>query len=254
MKRLKDQLAAGQRVFGFNIRLSRTPEAVAIARRCGYDWLFIDMEHSALDLETVQTLCLAGLAAGLSPLVRVPEASWAARVLDIGAGGIIVPHVEDAAQAADVASRCLFAPAGHRSLSGPQFQLGLAALPTPEIMRRANAETVVVVMAESPRAIANAGEIAAVPGVDVVLIGTNDLAAEMGIPGELDDERIEQAYRTVVAACERHGKHAGMGGIYRHDLMQRTLDLGVRFAQGGGDAGFLAAAAQARIDFLRGLR
>lgn len=73
MKRLKDSLAAGHRMFGFNIRISRTAEAVAIARASGFDWLFIDMEHSALNLETVQTLCLAGLAPGLPPLVRVPD-------------------------------------------------------------------------------------------------------------------------------------------------------------------------------------
>jgi 2-keto-3-deoxy-L-rhamnonate aldolase RhmA len=253
LKSLKDGLAAGRCMFSFNIRSARTAEAVAIAKACGYDWLFIDMEHSALDLGTVQTLCLAGLSAGLSPLVRVPEVSWAARVLDIGAGGIIVPHVETAAEAQDVAQRCLFAPAGHRSLSGPQHQLGLAALPTREIMRRANEETVVVVMVESPRAVHNADEIAAVPGVDIVLIGSNDLAAEMGIPGALDDPRIEDAYRTVIAACNRHGKQAGMGGIYNHDLMRRTLGLGIRFAQGGGDTNFLTAGAKARMDFLRSL-
>ncbi len=253
MKALKDAMAAGQRRFGFNIRLARTAETVAVARACGFHWLFIDMEHSALDLETVQTLCLAGLGAGLSPLVRVPEVSWAARVLDIGAGGIVVPHVETVAQAQDVAQRCLFAPLGHRSLSGPLHQLGLAALPAGENMRRANEETVVVVMVESPLGVRNADEIAAVPGVDVIHIGSNDLSAEMGIPGALDDPRIEDAYRTVIAACDRHGKQAGMGGIYNHDLMRRYLGLGIRFAQGGGDSAFLAAGARTRMNFLRGL-
>jgi 2-keto-3-deoxy-L-rhamnonate aldolase RhmA len=132
-------------------------------------------------------------------------------------------------------------------------QLGLAALPAQENMRRANAETVVVVMAESPLGVQNADEIAAVPGVDVILIGSNDLSAEMGIPGALDDPRIEDAYRTVIAACDRHGKQAGMGGIYNHDLMRRYLDLGIRFAQGGGDSSFLTAGATTRMDFLRGL-
>jgi len=176
-----------------------------------------------------------------------------ARVMDIGAGGIIVPHVETAAQAHDVVQRCLFAPMGHRSLAGPMPQLGLAALPTHETMRRANEEAVVVVMVESPLGVQNADAIAAVPGVDVILIGTNDLAAEMGIPGALDDPRIEAAYRTVIAACERHGKQAGMGGIYNHELMRRYLALGIRFAQGGGDTNLLTAGARARMDFLRGL-
>jgi 2-keto-3-deoxy-L-rhamnonate aldolase RhmA len=253
VKRLKDSVAARQRMFGFNIRISRTAEAVAIARASGFDWLFIDMEHSALNLETVQTLCLAGLAAGLPPLVRVPDVTHAARVLDVGAAGIIVPHVETAAEAQAAVERCLFAPAGHRSLSGPLHQLGLADLPLPELMRRANEETVVVVMVESPLGVRNADEIAAVPGVDVILIGSNDLAAEMGIAGALDDPRIEAAYRAVIAACGRHGKHAGMGGIYDHALMQRYLGLGMCFAQGGGDTAFMTAGAKARMAFLRGL-
>ncbi len=253
MKHLKDGLTAGQRMFGFNIRISRTAEAVAIARASGFDWLFIDMEHSALDLETVQALCLAGLASGLAPIVRVPDVTHAARVLDVGAAGIILPHVETAAEAQALVQRSLFAPAGHRSLSGPLHQLGLADLPTPELMRRANEETILVVMVESPLGVRNAEEIAAVPGIDVILIGSNDLAAEMGIAGALDDPRMEAAYRAVIAACARHGKHAGMGGIYNHALMQRYLGLGIRFAQGGGDTAFMTAGAKARMAFLRGL-
>ena len=232
MKTLKDALASGQRRFGFNIRLTRTAETVAIAKACGFHWLFIDMEHSALDLETVQALCLAGLAAGLSPLVRVPEVSWAARVLDIGAGGIIVPHVETAAQARDVAQRCLFAPLGHRSLSGPMHQLGLAALPAQENMRRANAETVVVVMVESPLGVQNADDIAAVPGVDVILIGSNDLSAEMGIPGALDDPRIADILPKLIAdnywstgALDRAGFQAMLDGMQLVGALDKPFDL-----------------------------
>jgi 2-keto-3-deoxy-L-rhamnonate aldolase RhmA len=253
VKSLKDALAAGHRKFGMVIRLARTAETVALARKGGIDWLFIDMEHSALNLETVQTLCLAGLAAGIAPLVRVLDVDWAPRVLDVGAGGIIVPHVEDAAQAQVVAQACLFPPIGNRSLPGSLHQLGLADLPIREHMRRANEETVVVVMLESPHAVANADEIAAVPGVDILLIGSNDLAAGMGIPGELGDPRMEAAYRSVIDACKRHGKQAGMAGIYDHDVMRRYLALGIRFANAGMDTTFLASAAKARVDFLRGL-
>ncbi len=253
MKVLKDHLAAGRRQFSFNIRMTRTAETVALAKSCGYDWLFIDMEHSALDLETVQTLSLAGLAHGIAPLVRIPDESWASRVLDLGASGIILPHVETAAQVQDLVDRCLFAPLGHRSLSGPLPQLGLARMPMAEIMRRGNAETVVVVMIETPLGLANLDAIAAVPGLDVVLMGSNDLAAEMGIPGALGDARIEDAYRQIVAACHRHGKQPGMGGIYDHALMERYLGLGICFAQGGGDSSFMTDAARSRMEFLRGL-
>jgi 2-keto-3-deoxy-L-rhamnonate aldolase RhmA len=253
VKVLKDRLAQGRRQFSFNIRMTRTSEVVALAKACGYDWLFIDMEHSALNLETVQTLSLAGIAHGLSPLVRVPDMSWASRILDVGACGIILPHVETAEQARQLVDCCLFAPLGHRSLSGPLPQLGLARMPMVEIMRCSNEETLVVVMIETPRGLGNVEDIAAVPGIDVVLMGSNDLAAEMGFPGALGDARMEDAYRQIVAACRRHGKQPGMGGVYDHGLMARYLDLGICFAQGGGDSALLADAARSRMEFLRGL-
>jgi 2-keto-3-deoxy-L-rhamnonate aldolase RhmA len=253
MKVLKDSLAAGHRVFSFNIRVSRTAEVVAIAKSCGYDWLFIDMEHSALDLETVQALCLAGLSHGLSPLVRVPDLSWASRVMDVGAGGVILPHVESPEQARELVDRCLFAPVGRRSLSGPLPQLGFEPMATSEIMRRGNEEAVLVVMIETPLGLHNVDAIAAVPGIDVVLIGSNDLAAELGIPGALGDPRIEDAYRRLIAVCRQHAKQPGMAGIYDHELMARYLDLGIGFAQGGGDSAFLTDGARSRMKFLRGL-
>jgi 2-keto-3-deoxy-L-rhamnonate aldolase RhmA len=253
VKSLKDALAAGHRKFGMVIRLARTAETVALARKGGIGWLFIDMEHSALNFETVQTLCLAGLAAGVAPLVRVLDVAWAPRVMDVGAAGIIVPHVEDAAQARAVAQACLYPPLGDRSISGSLFQLGLADLPTDENMRRGNEETVVVVMLESPHAVANADEIAAVPGVDILLIGSNDLAKGLGIPGKLGDPRMEAAFRTVIDACKRHGKQAGMAGIYDHDVMQRYLALGICFVNAGMDSRFMVSGMKARMDFLRGL-
>ena len=72
-----------------------------------------------------------------------------------------------------------------------------------------------VVMLETPRRRSRTADaIAAVPGIDVLLIGTNDLCAEMGIPGQFDDPRVDDAYRKVIAACRKHGKHPGMGGVY----------------------------------------
>src|SRR3546814_5803413 len=83
-------------------------------------------------------------------------------------------------------------------------------------------------MLESPAAIANAEEIAAVPGVDALLIGTSDLSMEMGIPGEVGHPDVAAAYERVVAACRKHGKHPGMGGVYDPPLMQRYIEIGAR--------------------------
>jgi len=108
-------------------------------------------------------------------------------------------------------------------------------------------------MLETPTAIANAEEIAAVPGVDVLLIGTNDLCAEMGIHGDFGNERVADAYRTMIAAARKHGKFPGMAGVYNETIMPRYIEMGARFVLGGQDAAFMAAGAAQRTEFLRKL-
>ena len=111
----------------------------------------------------------------------------------------------------------------------------------------------VVIMLETPTAIDNAEAIAAVDGVDVLLIGTNDLCAEMGIPGEFGHEKVAAAYDAALAAAKKHGKHVGLGGIYDEGLVTKFVAKGVRFILGGADLGFVMAAASARSAFLRSL-
>jgi 4-hydroxy-2-oxoheptanedioate aldolase len=123
---------------------------------------------------------------------------------------------------------------------------------TGELTVALNAATLITVMIETPQAVANAEAIAAVPGVDALLIGTNDLAAEMGITGDLGHARIATAYETVIAACRQHGKFPGMGGVYAEDLMRRYVALGMRMILSGGDLAMLMQAATQRAGFLRG--
>ena len=106
-------------------------------------------------------------------------------------------------------------------------------------------------MLETPTAIANAAEIAAVPGVDVLLIGTNDLCAEMGIHGDFGNEKVAEAYRAMIAACKAHGKFPGMAGVYNEQIMPRYIEMGARFILSGQDGGFMMAGAQARTAFMR---
>jgi 2-keto-3-deoxy-L-rhamnonate aldolase RhmA len=89
-----------------------------------------------------------------------------------------------------------------------------------------------------------------VPGVDVLLIGTNDLCAEMGIHGDFGNERVTDAYRTMIAAATKHGKFPGMAGIYNEPLMQRYIEMGARFILSGNDAAFLMTSATQRTGFL----
>jgi 2-keto-3-deoxy-L-rhamnonate aldolase RhmA len=133
----------------------------------------------------------------------------------------------------------------------PQF--AYRSLPVGESTVIANRETFVCVMLETPEAIAQADAIAAVPGLDSILIGTNDLCAEMGIPGQFGDPKVEDAYRKVIAACRKNGIHPGMGGVYDQKLMEKYIGYGMRFILSGGDISFLMAGARDRANFLHGL-
>ena len=125
-------------------------------------------------------------------------------------------------------------------------------MPLGEAARIVNEETLVVVMIESPQAVAKCEEIAAVPGVDALLIGTNDLCFEMGIPGQFSDPRVAEAYKSVIAACRKHGKFPGMGGMYTPELLERHIAMGVQLVLAGSDFSLLMSAARERASLVRG--
>jgi 2-keto-3-deoxy-L-rhamnonate aldolase RhmA len=247
-------LRAGKLAIGLGLRQARTVDIAQIARTCGFDWLFIDCEHNSMGPDTAAQIAAASLAVGVTPLVRVAglEHWHASRMLDNGAQGIVVPHVESADEARRVAAACRFPPVGKRSMGGGLQQLGFANLPLGETARLVNEETLVVVMIESPQGVASCEEIAAVPGIDALLVGTNDLCFELGIPGQFSDARVAEAYRKVIAACRRHGKFPGMGGMYTPELLERHIGMGVQLVLAGSDFSLLMQAAAARATLVRG--
>ena len=255
INRTKARLKAGGLALGMGLRQARTVDIATIAGTCGFDWLFIDTEHNSMSIDTACQIAMAAIATGVTPIVRVPghQHYHCARALDNGALGVVVPHVDTAEEAQAVANACKYPPVGHRSIAGNMPGLGFAGVPVGEATRRMNDETLVVVMLESPRAIENADKIAAVNGIDSLLIGTNDLCAEMGIHGDFGNAHVSQAYEKVIAACARHGKYPGMGGVYDPKLMERYIRMGMRFVLSGNDLAFLMAGARERAAMLRAI-
>lgn len=248
------QLRAGKLAIGLGLRQARTVDTAQILKTAGFDWMFIDCEHNSMGTDTAAQIASAALAIGITPVVRVAgKEHWlASRMLDNGAQGVVVPHVDTELEARRIADHCRFPPIGHRSMGGGLQQLGFAAMPVGEAARIVNEETLVVVMLESPKGIENCEAIAAVKGIDALLIGTNDLCFEMGIPGQFDDPRIAEAYRKVIAACRKHGKFAGMGGMYTKELLERHIGMGVQLILSGSDFSLLQQAAKARAELVRG--
>ena len=251
----REKLEQGALSLGCGVRLTRSVEIGTAMKSAGFDWLFIDCEHGTMSLDAAAQIAVAALDAGIAPIVRVPngEYSMATRVLDNGALGIVMPHVDTAEEAVEVVQKLKYPPIGHRSMGGIGPHYSLRTAKSAEAAAALNAANLTVVMLETPKAIANADSSAAVPGVDVLLIGTNDLCAEMGVHGDFGNARVTEAYQAMIAACKQHGKFPGMAGIYNEAIMPRYIELGARFILAGQDAQFMSAGAAQRTGFLHKL-
>ena len=250
---VRTALAAGELSLGIGVRGMRSVEIARMMKTSGFDWLFIDLEHGPTSIETAFAISVAALDAGIVPLVRVPagELVLAARCLDGGALGIVMSHVDTAEDARTTVGALRFAPLGHRSVGGSYPQLGFRGGSASEVIPVLEQATMIIATLETPKGIENAASIAAVPGIDALIIGTNDLSVEMGIPGQLGHQSIGAAVESVVRACKTNGKFAGIGGVYQPDLMKKYVGLGMRMVLCGSDVGLLLAAAQERATSVR---
>ncbi len=253
--RTQQKLASGEIACGISLLHSRTVNCAPVFRRCGYDWLFIDMEHNFMDIHTATEVCGAALYCGITPIVRVPgpEEFHASRALDGGAQGIVFPRVNVAAEARRAVSLCKYPPRGRRSHTGAKPQLDYERLPVREALAAVDNSILVVIMLETAESIAEVEAIAAVDGVDVLFIGTQDLAISMGIPGELASARIVAAYERTLAVAAQHGRIVGVGGVYEPELMRRFVGLGARFLLLGSDLELMTTAARQQVERARAL-
>ena len=249
----KEKLYKDELCLGVGLRQSRTVDIGKIMATCDYDWLFIDMEHNSMDIDIASQISVAAQDAGITPIVRVPDFAHhhATRVLDCGAMGVVFPHVENADIAKKLVSYCLYPPKGHRSMTGVLPQLDFKQQAIADVAHTINDNMLIVIMLESPEAIANVDSIAAVDGIDVILIGTNDLCMEMGIPGDYSNPKVKDAYSKVIEACKKYRKTPGMGGVYNEELMSEYINMGMKFILSGSDLSFMMQSALQRSNKLR---
>ena len=231
--RLKDALAAGSAAIGGWMCTSSAGMAEAMAT-LGFDWLAVDLEHTATGLADCERIFVICERYGLAPLVRLAEADpiTARRLLDIGAHGFILPQSEDPEAIASFAAHLEYPPAGRRGIClsrmnawGDDFTAYLEGF-----------KPVLVAQIESARGIANVAEIAALETIDALFIGPYDLSADLGCPGDFNAPAIADALYNFRDACRQSGKPMGIHQVDPDpDALRTRLDEGYRFVAYGTD-------------------
>jgi 2-keto-3-deoxy-L-rhamnonate aldolase RhmA len=252
---LLEKLRRGELVTAMMIRSARTSDVVRVAAVTGHDCIIVDLEHSTMSLDVVAEMTAVAHDLGLAPLGRVPERDYGSigRVLDGGACGIVAARIETAAQAREVARACRFAPRGQRSQIAMVPQLGFRPTPAGELNPLLDRAIIVQILIETPLGVANAYSIAAVDGVDMLAIGANDLAAELGAAGDFRNPTFYDAVARVGAACRRHGKLCVLGGVSDLGIVAELVPLGVApLMMSGLDIDLLFSAARSRVEALAG--
>ena len=210
---LREKMKSGQKVYGTMLRVSRNPAVCYLAKNASLDFVMFDCEHGNYSYESLHDMFLMGKALGLNGLLRVPQLSkdHISRALDCGAAGAMIPMTETVEQAQEIVWWSKYAPLGGRGYgSGGANTDYVGGGKHSEVMEATNRKIVSIAQIETKLAVDNADKIAAVEGIDVLLIGPNDLSISLGIPGDLMNPIELDAIAHVAASCKKHGKFFGL--------------------------------------------
>jgi 2-keto-3-deoxy-L-rhamnonate aldolase RhmA len=245
-------LKAGKTVVGCGIGAAPNPIVVRILANAGYDFFFIDTEHNMISPEHLIAVVQMARVCGVSPIVRPNDNEYhlIASALDCGADGLIIPRIETPEQATRLVSYAKYPPMGVRGCGGIAYFDYRAPADWAEGTAWMNEQTLICPQVESVRAIEALDEILDVPGVDVMVVGPQDLSISLGVPGQHSHPKEIAAIERIIATCQAHGKPCGivMGS---GDLAKPWVEKGMRFVVAGGDAGILAQGGARNVQIVR---
>lgn len=210
-----EKLLQGKSLSATMLRMISNPSIIRIVKNAGLDCVILDLEHGAYSMGEVAGLASVARAIDVVILARVPELSrgYISRVLDCGAQGVMVPMLETVEQAERLVAWAKYPPLGNRGLGSCGVHTDCQSINGAEaFMKRANSETITIAQIETKKAIEAIDQIAAVVGIDMLLVGPNDLAISIGCPGELTTQQMDDAIAKVVEACRKENKLFGMHG------------------------------------------
>ena len=248
---VKETLRRGKPSFGTWLSLGNL-HATRVLARSGFEWLTLDIEHSAFDWSQAAALFAAVADAGCIPLARVPEGDHYCikRVLDAGAFGIVVPMVDTVEQARTAIAAAKYPPVGNRSVGGGMHALNFGAA-AGDYYERANDEILVVLQTESPTGVKNAEAIYSLPGCDAIFIGPNDLRFNMRTPdgGKPTDQQHEAMIQEVIRIGKQVGTPTGIHAMDPESALKRA-EQGMQFIAVGSDLRMMNAEVQETVKTL----
>lgn len=242
---MKQALAGGRFLVGTMVAEFRQPAVMMLLKEAGFDFVIIDNEHGPFTIETIADLSRTARLLGLTPLVRVPDLAYPylAQSLDAGAQGLMVPRLQHLEQVHTVVEMMKYPPLGRRGCALSRAHTNFRSGPLAETMAAVNEETLLIIQIETQEAVEQIEAIAAVPGVDVALVGPTDLSIALGVPGQLDSPVLHAAIERVIATCERHSVYPAIH-INSPDWAAYWAKKGMRLVSSGAELSFLLSGAQ----------
>ncbi|MBM4078272.1 MAG: aldolase [Planctomycetes bacterium] len=250
--KVRQALKRGETVFGTMISGWRSSAIAQIFANVGFDFMFIDTEHADYNMETVSDIIRMARMAGIAPLVRVTDLQYPlmSRPLDAGAQGLMIPRLETKEQVEEIVQCMKYPPVGKRGCATGTGHSDYKTVKVKEFMAHANENTLIVIQIEQAKAVENVEAMVSVPGVDVALVGPNDLSIALGCPGEVESRTMTQAIDKVIEACNTHHVAAGIH-IANIDLLKYWMRKGMRMITYSSDVAMVRSAASDGLKALK---
>lgn len=248
----KEKVKKGELVVGTWVNAVKDPIIAKLIGYAGFDYMLIDAEHSGASISSISEMCLLARECGVYPMVRPCDPDnlkMNGRLLDAGAMGLVIPHIDSASQALQIARSMRFFGGGTRGCVSRSIGTGFSKA-NEEEMRILDEEITCVVQFESARAIEEADTILAVDGIDVAIVGRGDLAHDMGLSGKTTDDRVSCMVEKVYEAARRQKKTQG---LLVNDIgeAKKWLNHGIKFLTYGSEVGWLISAYEKGLQEIR---
>ncbi len=249
---LLSTLLAGGHAIGTMVGTFAQSSMPVLLANAGFDFFILDNEHGMFDTETTETLCRVAVSQGVTPIVRIADHTytWVAKSLDAGGQALLIPRVYDVAQVEQIVDMMKFPPVGKRGNALSRAYVGYGAADVSTVMADANTQSMLIVQIETREAFAVRDEIAALPQVDALFIGPNDLSISLGYPGDLNHAAVKEAILRTRDTCVQYGKIPGIQMNTPESACYWAAE-GFRLMSAGSDVGLVQNAGRSLVSQLQ---